>query len=235
MLDLQASTIIFQIINFLILLVILIRFLYQPVQRMMEQRQAAVTAQLNVAAQREAEAVAERQHLEQQVEASRVESERLLAELRAAAAAERTQLLDAARAQAIQLQETSEREIREREQVAFRSTAAHVRATAAGLAATMIRAAAGPIVHQALVDRLIAEGLPSGMAADAALDVELAYPADNDLEQRLSRLTGAKLTFQVNPDLIAGARILTSHQLVVELSVRRALEDLQSRSNGIAA
>jgi F-type H+-transporting ATPase subunit b len=234
MLDLQASTIIFQIINFLILLVILTRFLYQPVQRMMQQRQAAITAQLNEAAQREAEAIAERQRLQQQVQTAQVESERVLAELRAGAAAERAQLLDAARAQAAQMHETSEREIREREQVAFARTAAHVRATATALAATMIRVAAGPIVHQALVDRLIAEGLPGG-ASDTPLEVELAYPADTDLEQRLSRLTGARLTFRVNPDLVAGVRILTSHQLVVELSVRRTLEDLQSRSNGIAA
>jgi F-type H+-transporting ATPase subunit b len=234
MLDLQASTIIFQIINFLILLVILTRFLYQPVQRMMQQRQAAITAQLNEAAQREAEAIAERQRLQQQVQTAQVESERVLAELRAGAAAERAQLLDAARAQAAQMHETSEREIREREQVAFARTAAHVRATATALAATMIRVAAGPIVHQALVDRLIAEGLPAG-ASDTPLEVELAYPADTDLEQRLSRLTGARLTFRVNPDLVAGVRILTSHQLVVELSVRRTLEDLQSRSNGIAA
>ncbi len=234
MLDLQASTIIFQIINFLILLVILTRFLYQPVQRMMQQRQAAITAQLNEAAQREAEAIAERQRLQQQVQTAQVESERALAELRAGAATERAQLLDAARAQAAQMHETSEREIREREQVAFARTAAHVRATATALAATLIRAAAGPIVHQALVDRLIAEELPAG-ASDTPLEVELAYPADSDLEQRLSRLTGARLTFRVNPELVAGVRILTSHQLVVELSVRRTLEDLQSRSNGIAA
>ena len=235
MLDLQGSTIVFQIINFLILLFILTRFLYQPVQRLMEQRQKAITAQLNEAMRREAEAIAERERLTQQVEEARADSERVHTELRAAAAAEREQLLEAARAQAARLQEASEREIREREQIALASTAAHVRATAAALAATMIRAAAGPMVHQALVERLIADGLANGTATDSALTVELAYPADTDMQQRFSRLTGGKLTFRDNPDLVAGARILTSQQVVVELSVRRTLEELQSRGNGIAA
>jgi len=235
MLDLQPSTIIFQIINFLILLVILTRFLYQPVQTMMRQRQEAITAQLTEAAAREAEAVAERARLAQQVEAARAESEQTLVRLRAEAAAERAQLIDNAREQAARMQEAAERQIREREEAALTQTAVHVRATAAALAGTLIREAAGPQVHQALLDRLIAAGLPDDAAADTELIVELAYPADIALQQRLTGLTAAHLIFRVNPDLIAGARLLTTHQVVVELSVRRTLEELQLHANGVVA
>ena len=235
MLDLQPSTIVFQIINFLILLFILTRFLYQPVQRTMKQRQEAITLRLREASQREADAIAERERLEQQERTARADAERVLAEARVEADAQRARMIEAAREQVTHLKESTERDIRERERSALASTAAHLRATAASLAATLIRQAAGPEVHEALVRRVIAAGLPSAVREDAELIVELAYPAGPDLQKELAQLTGAHVTFRVNPELVAGVRILTSHQVVVELSVSDTLEQLQSRTNGLAA
>ncbi len=232
MLELQPSTVIFQIVNFLVLLFVLSRFLYRPVLRTMRERQAAITARLNEAAEREAEAAAERQRLQQQTVTARLDAERMLAEARATAIAERDQLLEAARQQAARFQASAELDIQQQEERALCSTAARVRSTATSLAATLIRQAAGPAIHQALVDQLIGAGLPPAAALATELLVELAYPEDPNLRQRLAELTHAQLTVRENPDLVAGARILTSQQVVVELSVRRTLEELQAQTNG---
>jgi len=153
MLDIQWSTIIFQIINFLILLVILTRFLYQPVVRTMRQRQAAIAAQLQHADQRVAEADAERERLAQAIEQANLQSEQLLARTRAEAAAERARLIETARNDAARYREEAQLAMQEQERLALSRLEARIRASAVTIAGSLVRQAAGLAVHQALLDR----------------------------------------------------------------------------------
>ena len=134
MLDIQWSTIIFQIINFLILLAILTRFLYQPVVRTMQQRQAAIAAQLHEADQRVAEADAEREQLAQAIEQASRQADELLASARADAVAERARLIETARNDAARYHEEAQRAMQEQEREALSRLEARIRATAVTIA-----------------------------------------------------------------------------------------------------
>jgi F-type H+-transporting ATPase subunit b len=240
MLDIQLSTIIFQIINFLILLVVLTRFLYQPVLRAMQQRQAAIAAQLHEADQRVAEANAERARLAEAIEQANRQAEELLARSRAEADAERAHLLETARNDAARYRDEAQRTVREEEREALLRLEARIRATAVTLAGSLVRQAAGPAVHQALVERLTngathADGVVHQLTKHpvSLLVVELAYAPDARLEDSLRAALGQQngnIEFRVNADLLAGARIIVGQQTVVDLSLERTLFDLEAEA-----
>jgi len=235
MLDIQWSTIIFQIINFLILLVILTRFLYQPVVR---QRQAAIAAQLQHADQRVAEADGERERLAQAIEQANLQSEQLLARTRAEAAAERARLIETARNDAARYREEAQLAMQEQERLALSRLEARIRASAVTIAGSLVRQAAGLAVHQALLDRLTngathADGVVHQLSdhLGGPVVVELAYPPDAELENSLRAALGEQqvdIEFRVNADLLAGARIIVGQQTVVDLSLEHTLADLQA-------
>ena len=234
MLDIQLSTIIFQIINFLILLVILTRFLYQPVVRTMRQRQAGIAAQLREADQRVADADAERQRLAQAIEQANAQAEQLLVRTRADAAAERARLIDTARNDAARYREEAQRAMQEQEREALSRLEARIRASAVTIAGSLVRQAAGPTVHQALLDQLTdgathADGVVHQLSdhLGGPVVVELAYPPDAELEDSLRAALG-DVEFRVNADLLAGARIIVGQQTVVDLSLEHTLADLQA-------
>ena len=240
MLDIQWSTIIFQIINFLILLAILTRFLYQPVVRTMQQRQAAIGAQLHEADQRVAEADAEREQLAQAIEQASRQADELLASARADAVAERARLIETARNDAARYHEEAQRAMQEQEREALSRLEARIRATAVTIAGSLVRQAAGPAVHQALLDRLTdgathADGVVHQLSdhLGGPLVVELAYAPDAELKDILRAALGEQrvdIEFRVNADLLAGARIIVGQQTVVDLSLEHTLVDLQAES-----
>jgi F-type H+-transporting ATPase subunit b len=236
MLDLQLSTIIFQIINFVILLAVLTRFLYQPVLRTMQRRQEAIAARLREADERAAQADAERERLSRVIQEAQVQAEEVVGRARAEAAAERTRLIEAARGEAARYRDEAQRAVQEQEREELARLQASIRQTAVGIAGSLIRQAAGPSVHQALVERLITGDIRADGALDplrgrpgAAVVVELAYAPDPDQQDHL-RLAFANgwddVSFRVNPALLAGARILVGRQAVVDLSLQRRLADL---------
>jgi F-type H+-transporting ATPase subunit b len=238
MLDIQLSTIIFQIINFLILLIILARFLYQPVVRTMRERQAAIAARLRDADQRVVEADSERERLSQAIEQANRRAEELLVRTRTEAAAERARLIETARNDAARYREEAQRAMQEQERETLSRLEARVRATAVTIAGSLVRQAAGPAVHQALLDRLTdgaihADGVVHRLAdhLGGPVVVELAYAPDAELEDILRTALGDRnddIEFRVNADLLAGARIVVGQQTVVDLSLEHTLEDLQA-------
>jgi F-type H+-transporting ATPase subunit b len=242
MLDLQLSTIIFQIINFVILLAVLTRFLYQPVLRTMQQRQEAIAARLREADERAAQADAERERLSRVIQEAQVHAEEIVARARTEAAEERTHLIAEARSEAGRYRDEAQRAMQEQEREELARLQASIRQTAVGIAGSLIRQAAGPTVHQALLERLLAGGIQADGALQPlrgrhapAVVVELAYAPDPDEQDRLrSALThgSEEVSFRVNPDLLAGARILVGQQAVVDLSLQRTLADLQAEPIG---
>ncbi|HSH27026.1 MAG TPA: hypothetical protein VK972_04540 [Wenzhouxiangella sp.] len=92
-----------QIVNFLVLVFLLHRFLYDPVTRAMQKREAGIAERLGEAGQREAEA--ERQAQSYQREKDRLAEERqsMLDAYRQQADEEKERLLEQARAEALQV------------------------------------------------------------------------------------------------------------------------------------
>ena len=60
MLRFQLSTFIFQVVNFFILLAVLTRFFYRPLQQAMKRQEAKITARLHEAEERVQKADSER-------------------------------------------------------------------------------------------------------------------------------------------------------------------------------
>jgi F-type H+-transporting ATPase subunit b len=94
---LDLATFLFQVLNFLVLLWLLRRFLYRPVQKIIAARQAATDKIIADAKAEKASAEALRQDLERQKSALAKEREAVLSKARDAAQAERAAILDQAR------------------------------------------------------------------------------------------------------------------------------------------
>ena len=219
------STFVLEIINFLVLVWILQRFLYRPVLAVIARRRADIERTLEEARSRDAaakaleatyqgrleawekERAASRAALAQEMDAERA---RRLAELDGALAAEREKARAAAAAREADVRRTLER---------------RAVANATRFAARLLRAAAGPDIETRLVDEAITAlvglggeqvaALRRGWGVErAAIRVVSAYPLDADRRRRLAAAlggiagTGAAIEFSEDPQVVAGVRIL---------------------------
>jgi F-type H+-transporting ATPase subunit b len=250
-LNLNLSTILFQIVNFFILLAILRYFVYTPLLRVMRQREAEIAARMRDADERAKKADAEREALAAERAQARVDSERLLADARTEAAATSAKILDAAREEAAQQLASAGQSVAEQERTALENLASQIADSAVAFAGSLIRASAGPAVHQALLEKLTSDRLglsPDQIAAiradlrDGQVRVELAYPPTPDDERSLAKAIERSLdlevhegqvSFAVSPDLIAGARI-TIGTLAIDLSLANTLVQLKDTARSSA-
>lgn len=244
---LEFSTVIFQAINFVVLLAVLTYFFYRPLQRMMSKREGEIAERIDRADRREAEAEAEKQRLAAQTQEAAKRAEELVAETRRRAGEERERLLAEARDEAARLVDAATRTTHEREASVLSRAEAHVADAAVNIAANLIRSAAGEELHHALLDRLMSDGFPDGpsshllledVVARGSLVVESAYPLDGDERERLQALVAKAanthaptIEVSVDPALVAGLRIV-SRDLVVDMSLRSTLEELRAAPPG---
>ena len=254
MLQLQLSTIIFQIINFFLLLAGLTYFLYRPLLRVMGQREEAIANRLRDADERTKRAEIERSQLAEERKQAQQTAEQILVNARAEATSERAKLLEAARVDANAQIATTTRQIAEQERRALNDMEERVTDSAISVAGQLVRRVAGPEMHQALLERLLGDAfrnLGSDVAANLhgisgkgiPVTVQLAYPPPEDLKARLTAavapalggdLAHPPIQFQVEPSLIAGARLLAG-TIVVDLSLTRMLDDLRQSKSDVTA
>jgi F-type H+-transporting ATPase subunit b len=239
----EFSTIIFQAINFFVLLAVLSWFFYRPLQRIMRRREGEIAERIDQADRRAREADEAKQRLAAQQQDAARRAEELVAAARKRAGEERERVLEEARSEATRLVDTATRTARERESDVLARTEARVVEAAIEIAANLVRTAAGEQVHLALLDRLFSSGFPAGPSSRLLLDdiraggqlvVESAYPLTQDERDRIAALVSPAalarppaVEVRVAPGLIAGVRVL-SHDLVIDMSLRRALEDLRA-------
>jgi len=222
--ELDWSTFLLEIGNFLILVWLLKRFLYRPVKTAIEARRERVAAVLAEAERVRAEAEQTRADYEARRAALAREHAEARAELERTLAAEREHRLEALhqelhreRDKAVALAERERTETERRDQAA-------ALALAGRFAGRLLAAVAGPELEARLID-LTVEQLPDlpehqrealAAAVDkdpAAVRVQSAYPiADagrRALTDALSRTAGRAVTcrFDETPDLIAGLSI----------------------------
>lgn len=237
--DLSWSTFLLEIINFLVLVWILKRFLYQPVLDVIARRRAGIEQRLS-----DAEAIhAEAEALQRQYEsrAADWERERLAARetLAAEIDAERERRLSELDASIDQAREKAKAgEARRTEQALHRMEETAL-AQGARFAARTLEQAAGPELERRLIELLVSElsELPEDRltklrnhvrsSPETAL-VTSAYPLAEDqrqaLERALQAITGPRTTihFEQDGELIAGARV-TIGAWVLAANVREEL------------
>jgi F-type H+-transporting ATPase subunit b len=222
--ELNWSTIVLEIVNFLVLVWILKRFLYRPVLRVIEERRAGIEATLNEAGEREQ--AAERLRLQyehrlaewqQEQQAAREQLQLEIQQQRGRAMEELQKTLQAERKKEGVIEQRRARELEQgREQAALE--------LGARFAARLLKGLSGPPLEAQIVELFAAElahlddaqqqALRRAAGGDgAAIEVQSAFALDEAQRQRLSQalqsvLGGeATLSFTQTPELIAGLRL----------------------------
>jgi F-type H+-transporting ATPase subunit b len=220
-----------QAVNFIILVGLLRRFLYQPVLRAIDAREKRVAAQLEDAETKRSEASRERdafQHKRDELEAQRAG---LLSKATEEAAAERKRLIDEARAAADALsakrKESLAAEARDLREAVLRRTRTEVFAIArkaltdlastsleasiVGVFAARVRALEGE--PKALLARALATGDGPALVRSA---YDLSAELRAEVQAALDETFGAQapLRFDVAPDLLGGVEVTAHGQRV---------------------
>ena len=220
-----------QILNFLILVWLLKRFLYKPILHAIDAREKRIAAELADAAAKQAEAKKERDAFQQKNEEFDEQRAALLRQATDEAAAERARLLDEARGAADALRakrmETLRSEARSLNRAIARRTQEEVFAIArkalSDLATTSLEERLGEVFTRRLreLDGEAKERLAKtlGTAAEPAL-VRSAF--DLPAEQRAAIQNALNETFSANvrvrfetaPDVVSGIELTTNGQKV---------------------
>jgi F-type H+-transporting ATPase subunit b len=245
-LHLQWSTVVFQLLNFVILLAVLARFLYRPLMQVMRRREEDVAKRLRDAEERAKRAEVERAQLAEASRAAQAEAEALLTSARAEAARVKEEELTRARQETERQLDQGRRRIADEERAARERLADDARRTAVKVAASLIAKVAGRPFHRALLDQVLETGLRFDGAqteqfrralehAGRAVTVETAYPVPEEVQAQLhdaiAKALGpgpdlVRVSFDVTPSLMAGLRIMVGGG-VVDLSLRHTLDDLE--------
>jgi F-type H+-transporting ATPase subunit b len=225
MMQFDWTTFILEILNFLVLVWILQRFLYRPVLAMLDARQQGIKEETERATQLRSAAEALRQQYEQrladwnqQQETSRRQLDEELAQLRSTATENLKQTL---------ADEEAKLRVRNQTLIAAREAALIREAAGAayGQAAAMLQRLASPPLTQRIVEVFLQDLLnmpdseqtalrkaASMLIAASAVEVLSAHPlseADQSrVQETLSTVAGQalQLTFKEDPALIAGLR-----------------------------
>lgn len=216
-------TFLFEVANFLLLAGLLGWAFFRPVRDALEQRRARLEREEHEAADKLAEA----QRALEQVGAQRREAESSLAALRERvreeAERERERLLDAAREQAQRERETLKTELAAQRRGQAKRIAADAADAAREIVVSLLEQIAGPDLERALaqaagreVARLAAAGPVAPVIVESASALD---PALRDALTRAAGLADADLVTRVDPELVAGVRVLTARG-VVDASAR---------------
>ncbi|WP_247256874.1 F0F1 ATP synthase subunit B [Pseudomonas moorei] len=233
-----------QILNFLILVWLLKRFLYHPILDAIDAREQRIAKELTDAAAEKAEAGQEREEFQRKNAVFDSERAALLSQATAAANTERQRLLDTVRQEAITLsarqQESLRSEAEQLHQEIFRRTRHEVFAIArkalTDLASTTLEErmvstfvdrlqALDADEKQKLTDALQEKALP--IVVRTTFDLSAAH--HSSIETELQKLLGAstQVCFETAPELVSGIELCTDGQKV-EWSIAQYLTAMES-------
>ena len=222
--ELNWTTFVLEILNFLVLVWLLKRFFYQPVQAMVVRRQEAIKSQLDEANEQHQQAEQLHQQYENRLADWEAERELARRSLQQEIETERARLLQGLQ-QTLEAEHEKARVLAEREQGEWQREA-EVQALAQGarFVARLLERVASPEVEAQLFTLLLAEleGLPTAqrealqaLENGKSLDVMVAsaFPLSAEqqqaLQQRLQEQVDVSLQFsyQQRPELLAGLRL----------------------------
>ena len=236
--QLDLWTLALQAINFLVLVVLLQRFLYRPVTRAIARRKEQTGKAIAEAAAAKTAAESERARLATERAELPAARDRLLEGARAEIDAERKRAVDAARADVEAIHATAREKLAEERADVQAELRHHAVDLALELSASILRSSASPAVVAGLLER-IAERLAAlpadeidrlraqvttGRGLEVVTAPALAANAQASLRDRLAEHLGpaAHVTFASDDQLIAGVE-LRFPTTVISISWRDAL------------
>jgi len=220
---LSWSTFLIEIVNFVVLVWLLTRFLYRPITQAIATRRATITKDLERAHATQSHGEALEKQYQDRLVAWETEKATLRAaldqELGAARAARETALQD----DLARMREREEAAAQARDAQRLRELERRAEETGAAFCARLLARIASPEVESRIVDAALADlaALPEGQrasltkaaSADGTLVVATRYPLDDARRAALTRaLTAAlgtlpQLRFEERDELVAGMRI----------------------------
>lgn len=236
-------TVIAQIVNFLVLVWLLKRFLYQPVVDAMARREARIESRLEDARAREAEAESEAEAYRERSATLEQEREQRLEETREAARQEKRRLVEEARSEVDQLRERWLGQLR-REQDEFRKG---LKSELAAAVAAAARAALSDLADSGLEERVAevllrrVEGLPTEererlLGSAEPLRISSAFELGEASRERLRQALDAPggLEFAVDASLGFGI-VIRAPDYKLEWTAASYLGELEARLGELLA
>ena len=220
-----------QVINFLILVWLLKRFLYKPILHAIDAREQRITAELANADAKKANAEQERNMLQHKNEVFEQQRAALLSQAIEEAKAERLRLLDAARQESDGLRAKRQEALRSEQQSLSKALTHRTREEVFAIARKALADLAGITLEERMVDvflRRLRELDDTGMA-----ELKLAFKASPStllvrttfilspthrtiIETAVKETFGAEkcVQFETTPDLVSGIEISTNGQKI---------------------
>lgn len=220
-----------QVVNFLILVWLLKRFLYKPILNAIDAREKRIAAELADADARKAEAGMEREEYRRKNEEFDQQRAALLNKAMGEAAAERQRLLDGARKDFESLRARLQDGLRNEYQVLREEIAHRTRAEAFAIARKTLKDLAGASLEERMIEMFIRrlrelgskekeklvsmlKSSPIPVLVRSAFDLPPAQRAliEGAIKETLS--TDAQVSFEVVPDLVGGIELTMQGQKI---------------------
>jgi F-type H+-transporting ATPase subunit b len=216
-------TLALQTINVLVLVWLLARFLFRPVAAMIAERRAAADKLLADAVNKLQQATDAAAAIAQQREGLTGEAQRILAEARATAEAERATLLQHASDAAARLQADAQQAIASDRATMREALEREANNLALTIASRLLQRVPARALNHAFLETLaetLAADPARGSLAATTIELRSAVPLDaaaqEDCRDILARALGAapRITFRTDPTLIAGIELAAPHALI---------------------
>jgi F-type H+-transporting ATPase subunit b len=245
MINLNWSTILLQMVNFVVMVFILSRVFFKPVVRILDERSQRVTEALEEAERREREAIETQSKYDQMLAQAQEEVMALQQQAEEDLAQTKQRVLDETRDEVHEMRDKAERDLAEARQQAIVQHQRELGHLTTSLSGRLMRQAGGAAFQEASLQefverlsRVSADEVRQALADDEAevVQVQLASAQELDagrraeIEAQLDTLLQRPLEvrYRLDPALVAGAT-LRFGEVVVDGSLAGQLQTLSER------
>jgi F-type H+-transporting ATPase subunit b len=242
MLNINLSTLLLQIANFLIMAFILTRFLFKPLKEMLDKRAIQATKSMDEAEEVTREAEKLRLEYEKKHENIDAEFAALKNEARIVIDQTRQQMVQEAYEEIEAMRARAQEEIEQQRAEALRLHRGKIGELVTALIQRMMEDILTPPLHQAYLDAFLDQlrsvqlngRIPTNGEQTMSAELITATPLVQENETRVAAMLEAAvsqpvdLTCRVDPDVIAGAMVRLGDMLI-DGSLQGQLEQLRSR------
>jgi F-type H+-transporting ATPase subunit b len=242
MLNINLSTLLLQVANFLIMAFILTRFLFNPLKEMLDKRAIQATKAMDEAEEVTHEAEKLRLEYEKKHENIDAEFAALKNEARIVIDQTRRQMVQEAYEEIEAMRVRAQEEIEQQRAEALRLHRSKIGELVTALIQRMMEDILTPPLHQAYLDAFLDQlrsvqlngRIPTNSEETVSAELITATPLVQENETRVAAMLGAAvsqpvdLTCRVDPDMIAGAMVRLGDMLI-DGSLQGQLQQLRSR------
>ncbi len=245
MLDLDGATLLFQIVNFLVLLWLLNRFLFRPLRQKLGERRTTISDTLQNARDQEVEAAQLRKMWEERQRQAELHAEEILQQAQREAEDRRAELLEEARLQMDRLMEDMRSDLERQRDELLAVSYDDILDAIINLSGNVVQSVTTRRTHDDLVTNFAASifqmpqseveeyrQLMTGRVPTAFVTTPVPLTPDQTrtLADTLSSLIDRRveLQVQVEPELVAGLQVRLADKLI-DNSVRNQLNRIRER------